>query len=342
MIGNCLAIPHDTIPSYVVPHLTTRKKEIFLHSIQTGEIMEIDREIRNNKEILLDYFRNRGNEFLSEVNNDYGNTEYKKKSKKLNTLLVKARKTLVEIIEQKAETQDWSKEELIESVLMVTYCNYVVMLELRHSVWPYEYMTFSRRIGELWEPFCKLTFEYPINDIELFVPPLFSDVKKKLSTEIEDYINQLNLSQEEKQQLLKYYNKVWDLVTSGEIKLELDLHFIFNGTKYVVDFKSGFGSNEKGNTNRLLLVASIYHNLEEGYEPLIFVRATENNNYFNTLKNSGIWSVFSGEETYGEIYRYTGYDIKSWIDNNIAWEDDFHAEFVEFLNENNLSQYLTW
>ncbi|APY10175.1 hypothetical protein BWZ22_02515 [Seonamhaeicola sp. S2-3] len=304
--------------------------------------MNITKETANNKEQLLKYFRDRSSEFLAEVNGEYGNTEYKKKAKKLNTLLVKARTTIIEIIEQKGKKENWSNKEILECVLMVTYCNYVVMLEVRHSVWPYEYMAFSRRIGELWEPFCKLAFEYPINDLELFVPPLFADVKKQLADEIEDYINGLNLSDEEKEQLIKYYNKVWSLVMSGEIQLELDLHFIFEGKKYVVDFKSGFGSNEKGNTNRLLLVASIYQNLEDNYEPLIFVRAAENNNYFNTLKNSGIWSAFSGSETYDELYKYSGFDIRSWINQNVNWAEDLDDDFVEHLESNDLTQYLTW
>jgi hypothetical protein len=304
--------------------------------------MNITKDTRNNKAGLLQYFRNRSNEFLAEVNSDFGNTEYKKKAKKLNTLLVKARTTLIEIIEQKAKNENWSNQEILECVLMVTYCNYVVMLEVRHSVWSYEYMAFSRRIGELWEPFCKLAFEYPINDLELFVPPLFSDVKKMLADEIEEYINRLTLTDEEKEQLIKYYNKVWSLVMSGEIQLELDLHFIFEGKKYVVDFKSGFGSNEKGNTNRLLLVASVYQNLEDDYEPLIFVRAAENNNYFNTLKNSGIWSAFSGEDTYVELHRYSGYDIRNWINENINWTEDLNDDFVTHLQENDLLQYLTW
>ena len=304
--------------------------------------MNITKETANNKEGLLQYFRDRSSEFLAEVNGEYGNTEYKKKAKKLNTLLVKARTTIIEIIEQKGKKENWTNKEILECVLMVTYCNYVVMLEVRHSVWPYEYMTFSRRIGELWEPFCKLAFEYSINDLELFVPPLFADVKKQLADEIEDYINGLNLTNEEKEQLIKYYNKVWSLVMSGEIQLELDLHFIFEGKKYVVDFKSGFGSNEKGNTNRLLLVASIYHNLEDNYEPLIFVRASENNNYFNTLKNSGIWSAFSGSETYDELYKYSGFDIRSWINQNVNWAEDLDDDFVEYLDSNDLTQYLTW
>lgn len=304
--------------------------------------MNITKDTRNDKAGLLQYFRNRSNEFLAEVNSHFGNAEYKKKAKKLNTLLVKARTTLIEIIEQKAKNGNWSNQEILECVLMVTYCNYVVMLEVRHSVWSYEYMAFSRRIGELWEPFCKLAFEYPINDLELFVPPLFSDVKKMLADEIEEYINGLTLTDEEKEQLIKYYNKVWSLVMSGEIQLELDLHFISEGKKYVVDFKSGFGSNEKGNTNRLLLVASVYQNLEDDYEPMIFVRAAENNNYFNTLQNSGIWSAFSGEDTYVELQRYSGYDIRNWINENINWTEDLNDNFVTHLQENDLLQYLTW
>jgi hypothetical protein len=304
--------------------------------------MTITKETANNKAEILTYFRDRAGEFLAEVNSEYGNSEYKKKAKKLNTLLAKARNTLIEIIEQKGKREDWNNREILECVLMVTYTNYVVMLEVRHSVWAYEYMTFSRRIGELWEPFCKLAFEYPVNDIELFIPPLFADVKKQLAKEIEDYLNELTITTEQKEQLIKYYNKVWSLVMSGEIQLELDLHFIFEEKKYVVDFKSGFGSNEKGNTNRLLLVASIYHNLEDNYHPLIFVRAEENNNYFTTLKNSKIWDAYSGAETYDELHRFSGFDIKNWITENINWMEDLNDDFVRHLEDNDLTQYLTW
>jgi hypothetical protein len=77
------------------------------------------------------------------------------------------------------------------------------MLETRNDVWNYEYMTFSRRIGELWEPFCKLCFSYPINNVALFIPPLFSDVKRKLSDEIEVYIDKLKISTNEKRAIEK-------------------------------------------------------------------------------------------------------------------------------------------
>ena len=225
---------------------------------------------------------------------------------------------------------------------MITHASNVVMLEARNDVWPYEYMTFSRRIGELWEPFCKLCFSYPVKNVELFIPPLFSEVKQKLSTEIDIYIDKLKISAGEKTQLRTYYNKVWGLVTSGDIKLELDLHFISENQKFVVDFKSGFGSNEKGNTNRLLLVASIYRNLEENYKCMIFVRSTDNKHYFQTLKNSGIWDAYSGNEAYDKINEYSGFDIKRWISANIKWETDFKAEMIEHLKKNDLIQYLIW
>ena len=225
---------------------------------------------------------------------------------------------------------------------MITYCHIVVMIESRNSVRPYEYMDFSRRVGELWDPFCKLCFYYPNNDVSLFVPPLFSEVKKKLTDEIIEYIDNLNISDEEKQELKSYYDKVWSLVTSGEIQLELDLHFISNEQKYVVDFKSGFGSNEKGNTNRLLLVATIYQNLDDNFKCLLFVRAEENNSYFNTLKNSGIWEAYCGSEAYQKINEYSGYNLKNWIETNIDWENDFNAETTQHLTDNNLLQYLLW
>lgn len=82
-------------------------------------MISISKDTRNDKAGLLQYFRDRSNEFLAVVNNDYGNTEHKKKAKKLNTLLVKARVTLIEIIDQKARRKNWTNQEILECVLMV-------------------------------------------------------------------------------------------------------------------------------------------------------------------------------------------------------------------------------
>jgi hypothetical protein len=304
--------------------------------------MTVDKQLSTKKTELLSYFRNRADEVLSEVKLTYGSTQFKEQASAMNKSLVETKDNLIATLLQKAGQENWTNEEKLKAILMVTYANYIVMLEARNDVWPYEYMTFSRRIGELWEPFCKLCFNYPINNVSLFVPPLFSEVKKKLSDEIEVFIDKLKISGDEKAQLKKYYHKVWGLVTSGEIKLELDLHFISNNQKYVVDFKSGFGSNEKGNTNRLLLVASIYKNLEENYNCMIFVRANDNNHYFDTLKNSGIWDAYSGVDAYAKMRDYSGFDIRNWIDTNVKWEVDFKPEAIKYFQDNNLTQYLIW
>ena len=303
--------------------------------------MEITRGLRHSKVAIIQYFRDKSAEYEIVASRECG-TDHKEKCKKMNTSLSHCRNEFITSVRQVAIEENWTKEELLESILMITYCNYVVMLETRNSIWAYEYMTFSRRIGELWEPFCKLVFEYPINNLELIIPPSFVEIKAKMERNVTQKIDGLNISVEDKRELLASYDAVWEMVTSGEIQMNLDLHFKIGENKYVVDFKSGFGSNEKGNTNRLLLVAKIYHGLNDNYIPMIFVRSAENNHYFNTLRNSGIWRAYSGNATYDEIHRYSGYNIKHWIDNNIDWENDLSAGFVQHLRDNDLLQYLTW
>lgn len=304
--------------------------------------MEIDKTIRERKGELLSYFRDRASEALTSIKISYADTQFDKRARAINVSLINTRNELITTLLQHAIRNSWTNQEKLESILMITYCNIVVMIEARNSVRPYEYMDFSRRVGELWDPFCKLCFHYPIKDVSLFVPPLFSEVRKKLATEIDVYIDSLNIEVNQKEELKHYYTKVWSLVTSGEIQLQLDLHFIHNKQKFVVDFKSGFGSNEKGNTNRLLLVATIYRMLEENYRCLLFVRAEENNSYFRTLKNSGIWEAYCGAEAYEKIKEYSGFDLRAWSDNNIAWAEDFNQDTTEHLTSNNLLQYLLW
>ena len=308
--------------------------------------MNINRNLHENKDEILRYLRDRAAESYGEIIKIHGERDYKKRAGAINKAIVKTTQNLRTIIIQRSLSQSWSKEEILNNILMVTYCSYVTMIEYRNKAWPYEYMAFSRRIGELWEPFCKNCFDFPVrNDVELFEPPLFSDVKEQLQEEIRQYIENLNLAAEEKAQLLEYYDKVWSLVTSGEIKLELDLHFRINGANYNVDFKSGFQSNEKGNTNRLLLVASIYKNIIGGNNQcFLFVRADEdeNNHYLQTLKNSGIWDVYCGSETYEQIKQYSGFDLASWIENSIHWEEDLDEETQLYFQENDLVKYLSW
>jgi len=308
--------------------------------------MNINRKLYEQKDLILHYLRDRAAESYGEIITVHGERDFKKRASAINKAIKNTTQNLRTIIIQRSIAQAWSKTEILNNILMVTYCSYVIMIEHRNRAWPYEYMAFARRIGELWEPFCKNCFDFPVrDDVELVEPPLFSEVREQLQQEIRDYIENLNLDDLEKSQLIQYYDKVWSLVTSGEIKLELDLHFRIDGKNYNIDFKSGFQSNEKGNTNRLLLVASIYKNiLSENNECLLFVRAEEddNNHYLQTLKNSGIWDVYCGSETYSKINTYSGFDIAKWINENIEWEKDLDQDTLTHFNDNDLVKYLSW
>jgi hypothetical protein len=134
------------------------------------------------------------------------------------------------------------------------------------------------------------------------------------------------------------------LVDSGGIKLSLDLHFEQEGIHYNCDFKSGFSSNEKGNTNRLLLVASIYHSLGDNEKTILFVRQNEdeNNHYLQTLKQSQFWNVYCANESYEAMRNFTGFDMRKWLDLNVDWENDISKELRNHLKTNDLLKYLTW
>ena len=124
----------------------------------------------------------------------------------------------------------------------------------------------------------------------------------------------------------------------------MDLHFKQSGNHYNCDFKSGFSSNEKGNTNRLLMVASIYRLISSKEKMILFVRQKEedNNHYLQTLKNSGYWKIYCADNAYRKIMKFTGFDLRKWLDENVLWEQDISEEFRKHLIKNDLLKYLTW
>jgi len=268
----------------------------------------------------------------------------KEKAKKINIGIQEYRDDRIKTMLLQAKSLAWNNKQILDEILMITYTSYIVMLEYRNKIWSYDYMAFARRIGELWEPFCKLPFEYSIRRLKIIEPMNFRELQRKIKSQTTDYINTLRISEQEKRLLTYYYEFPWNLVDSGGIKLDLDLHFEQNGVHYNCDFKSGFSSNEKGNTNRLLLVGSIYHSISENEKTVLFVRQKENqnNHYLQTLKNSGFWSVYCADDCYTKILEFTGFDLRHWLDVNVDWESDISAEFRSYLNENGLLKYLSW
>lgn len=268
----------------------------------------------------------------------------RKKSDAINKAIKKYQTDNIEKVKREAKIDGWTNEQLLNEILFVTYASYIVMLEYRSKVWPYEYMAFARRIGELWEPFCKLPFEFPVKKLKLIEPHDFKKTQAVIRKKATDFISNLNVTNEEKRILTYYYNIPWSLVESGGIKLKLDLHFEQDGIRYNCDFKSGFNSNEKGNANRLLLVGSIYQSLGDNERTLLFVRQEEdqNNHYLQTLKNSPYWSCFCADACYAKMAEFTGFNLRDWLDKNVDWKNDISTEFRKYLEDNDLISYLTW
>ncbi|EJA6691745.1 TPA: hypothetical protein KQW76_002756 [Clostridioides difficile] len=302
--------------------------------------MNID--LFRTKSKLLNYIREEIDDEIKKI--EKSSVKKSIKSSKVNKLVLNEKEKLLNDLMRLIKTNKLNNSEVLDCILLLNYCIYVVMLEARNTVWEYDYMAFSRRIGELWEPFAKLPFEMPVKNIKIIKPESFIDFKNKYMDEVNKYIMALNINKNEKETLMQQYNTVWGFVDSGSIQLKLDLHFTDGNKKYNIDYKSGFSSNEKGNTNRLLTVASILKMIDENNKQLIFVRQEEeeNNHYLQTLKNSGLFEVYCGDETYNKIYEFTGYNIKKWIQENMKWEEDISKEFKKYLEDNDLLKYLRW
>lgn len=245
----------------------------------------------------INFFRNNANRDLEDI--EQKTSSYRDMASEINKKIKIDRDLIIKDFKETI-TDNKKEEQLLNTILMITYTSNIVMLESRNKVWRYEYMAFARRIGELWEPFCKLPFEYPIKKLNIIEPPKFVDVQNKIQKSAIDYINGLDISKEIKKELIRHFEIPWSMVDSGGIKLSLDLHFEQNNNNYNCDFKSGFSSNEKGNTNRLLLVASIYNSLGDKEKTILFVRQSENenNHYLLTLKKSPYWEVYCANDCY--------------------------------------------
>ena len=115
--------------------------------------ISVDRDFNLRKAELLSYLRFRAVEYLNEVRQEFGERQFRQRATAINRALVKEKQQLAAVIRQNAGREDWSADTILRTNLLLMHCTNVVMLESRNDVWPYDYMAFSRRIGEFWEPF---------------------------------------------------------------------------------------------------------------------------------------------------------------------------------------------
>lgn len=296
--------------------------------------MEFLMEKDTEKASLLAYYRERGKEIFA---NNYTTTKWSKEFDKV----------VEELKEQIKNDSNLSKRERLECMLMIYYCSYVVRLEYRNKIRPYNYMDFARRIGELYEPFCKIPFEFSLNEeVEIYTPPKFSPFLQERVKGIESLLQHPELPEEIKEQLKKELSPFLELTLAEKLNLKMDLHFKEGRNMYNVDIKSGFNCNEKGYATRLIKTAIAFKEIDPNHQSMMLIRTDEgeNNNYLKMMKNSGHWHVYCGNEAYQKIEEHTHYPLKQWIDENMYWQEDLERDTLDHLlkQDPNASSYLKW
>ncbi len=258
---------------------------------------------------------------------------YQQRAQNTNALISEERNKLV------ASIAGLPVQERGAAALIIQYCCTVISLEYRHRVWPYEYMAFSRRIGELWEAFCSTAWTYPIdNSIARVKAPDFNQVRLALLNRIT-----YNLGAHEKAvEVMTDVSTLFEIV--GDVNMREDEVFTKAGIPHVIDFKSGFGSNEKGNMLRLITVGRAYRIWDHTTKLMLLVRQNQNNNYLDVMRRSGLWEIYTGAATYEKIEEITGADITTVREDVIDWPRDLSADFYHYLKNQptDLTAYLEW
>lgn len=293
-----------------------------------------------NKAALLQYF---ASIYLAKkLSIESENIESEKRAASVNKIFSDAQIFLIENLDSMTDNTLDSTAKL-SNILMIKYCSYVSMLQYRNYYRKYDYMSLSRRVGEIWEPFCKSCFDFPVNsDIVPADIGNFGKIKSDLKYSMATLLNKIE-DEALKMEVSSKIDVLWGLVDSGEVSVALDCHIKEKATKYHIDFKSGFGSNEKGNTNRLLLVGRIYRDAIEGENRcILLVRQMENNNYFAKLKNSGLWEAYVGQSAYQLIKDITHFDISKWVKENVNFLEDIDDDTAKYFCDNKLDKYLIW
>ena len=207
-----------------------------------------------------------------------------------------------------------SKTKSINDILKIEYAYIISSLNNRHKIWAYDYMTFPRRIGETWESLCKGPFHNA--NIRLFQPNL-----QKLKDD-------LNLPMQ-----------LWDII--GDVNLRQDFHFYLKKSPHVIDFKSSFNSNEKGNVQRLKTIGALYKLWKPDSKLYILMRqGRENNPYLMHLEPN--WTVLCGNDAYAEIKRVTHVDLQGWIKKHVRFKEHLDRSFYKHLEKESLVKYLSW
>lgn len=326
-----------------------------------------------NKEEILTYLREQVAERLDELaDKDLRN---QLKTKIMNSYLDDLRDELFFILEGKyGNTEEYPSQTA--GAFLIYYCWIVVSIECRNFLWKYESMDLSRRSGELWESLIKQCWSYPVKpSIKRFEAPNFEEVAGEIQDAFRRNLEEKQLENSIVREIHTEYSRVWSLLGDA-INLKSDEIFETTfkelaeqeGTeletedednRYIIDFKGSYGSNEKGNKERLLIVARIYDMLnyydltDKKYNCMLAVRTVEKqgHNYLRQLESSGLWTVKRWHEVYEMVEKFTGFDVLRFIEEKeLDIIRDLNEDTEKYMQEKITSktgnsfavQYLTW
>ena len=225
-----------------------------------------------------------------------------------------------------------------QRLIVLQYCISVASLEYRHAVWPYEYMALSRRVGELWERFCSSAWHSPSKpSLQRISPPAIDSVLDTICAVILEAARS-----DQKESVANILNDLRDII--GEINMVEDQVFTVDDRPHVIDFKSGFGSNEKGNMLRLRTVGKAYRLWNSDTRLLFLVRQERNNNYLEVIRREGLWEVHCGLDAYATIDQLTGSNMSAIRQEVVDFEADLSEELWKDLSSHlsDLTSYLRW
>ena len=223
--------------------------------------------------------------------------------------------------------------------VIVEYCATIVALEYRNMVWSYDYMSLSRRVGELWERVCRAAWSHPsAPDLRSVAAPDFETIAAALR----DRMRRIAAPGMEAD-ANRLASQMLDLI--GDVNMKGDGVFERRGRPLAIDFKSGFGSNEKGNTERLLRIGRAYRLWNPETRLALLVRQSgRNNRYLDRLAGDGTWEVHCGPAAYEVMREATGADLERLFALVVDFGGDLSSRFWNRLSAagQDLEHYLEW
>lgn len=189
----------------------------------------------------------------------------------------------------------------------------------------------------MWEKFAYLCLTNPNSEIK----EISSTAKDMFLRKVRQSIDNVVLRPNGKE--LKQFKAFVGSLIEG-INLKLDFVGQRGSQVVGIDFKSGFGSNEKGNTSRILQVGTAFSFAEIDIKLYLLVRQDQNNSYLSKISESREWDVRTGRSAYKLLEELSGQNLLSFLEDEVDFISDMSPMVVKMLRDNvtGIEKYTNW